>query len=1302
MPSAVLFDKIKNPEGAGFNHEDRQGCADGTRVLLLADLMTWAMHSKGMQTFWLNGMAGTGKTAVTETLCHLLAKEGILGASFFCSRKTANRQMVNLIFPSLAKTLAYNYPEFHQKFVQVLEHDLDFTSMNLKDQFQTLLVEPAKKAFVQYSRPIVLVIDALDECDRPDALEMFLKIILTENSSSALHFFITSRPEIEIRAGFSVGTHASKRLQDIKMHTVKADIRHYLLGALKQIKDSSQAALWPPAELETIVEKSGNLFIYAATGVKYILNGKGFDVNRLRKFALITPPDNAVRAIDEVYSFVLKEAFKGLDDDEKEIVNSCLQTIVCALDPLSVTVYSALLAVDVKFVRAAFASLHSVVQIPEKQKDDHKIILHHASFADYLTSSSRAQSEPWHIDVSSAHNILLNQCLNIMNSKLCFNIADATTSYQSNVQQNLKVHPALEYACGSWPNHLFLSLKQAKIPQEIATNIEQFFVQNSLYWLEVLSVTNKAQYAAAFLSHIYRITESSSLKNMCREFATFISKHLDIIMFSTPHIYLSALPWVAPGSILGQNFLSKCLYLPKIIDSAEPNAWEPLVVQLHGHTDCINSIAYSPYGKHLASGSSDETIRVWDSETGQQTLHIDIERINNTPCHVLSLTYSPNSGYIVCGLSDATIRIWDANTGKPKCKPLFGHDNAVLSIAISPNGKIIASGSADKTVRFWDFHTERQVYKVFSTQAPIQSVAFSSDGEFLVSGGSEHYIRVWKVQTGDMVNEIERTNEESTPIYSLAFTHDSQSVLYASLTNEFKIRHLQSIQEEIIFSGHLASVRSVAFSANSAYIVSGSADNTVKVWNAETRKELIPALSGHSSMIKCVAFAPDGNSVASGSEDKTINIWHISEALQDLEKAVEDSTHTASLSKSFEVVLEGHANGVTSVVFSPDGKLIASGCDDNTVGIWHVDTGMPKFPLLKYHRKSVNIVAWSPDSRLIASGSSDTTIILWNADNGTLHRVLYGHSGYVTSIAFSPNEKHLVSGSYDNTIRIWSLEAGMQAHQVLHGHSDAVKSVAYSANGNLIVSASYDKTVRVWVAKSGAEFTRPLTGHECSVLSAVFTPDGKYIISTDEDGHVYFWDVNAGIKVLRLNDNPITSVAVTPDSKHALFALIHGIVFIWDLEAEKFINFPLVGHNHIIFSIAISSDRKYIATGALDTTIRIWNFSTVTNDPDLSETGFLQYYSPQPFLSGNGKCTYNEDQDLLLWIPPAMMAFLYTPQTHCIIGRRKIKIDLSNYIYGPEWAKCGLKLKSIPHVEGKLYSIHYCQRNQANIIVSEC
>jgi hypothetical protein len=284
--------------------------------------------------------------------------------------------------------------------------------------------------------------------------------------------------------------------------------------------------------------------------------------------------------------------------------------------------------------------------------------------------------------------------------------------------------------------------------------------------------------------------------------------------------------------------------------------------------------------------------------------------------------------------------------------------------------------------------------------------------------------------------------------------------------------------------GHLEAVYSVKFSPDGKRIVSGSEDNTLKVWDAQTGQELL-TLKGHSFAVSSVSFSPDGKRIVSGSSDKTVRVW-------DLETGQE--------------TLKEHSFAVSSVSFSPDGKRIVSGSEDNTLKVWDAQTGQETLTL-KGHSGTVFSVSFSPDGKRIVSGSWDKTLKVWDAQTGQEMLTLKGHSDYVRSVSFSPDRKRIVSGSDDNSLKIWDAQTAAEM-LTLKGHSDFVQSVSFSPDGKRIVSGSSDKTVRIWDLETGQETLR-LKRHSTTVYSVSFSPDGKRIVSGSSDGEVKVWDISS-------------------------------------------------------------------------------------------------------------------------------------------------------------------------------------------------
>ena len=283
-------------------------------------------------------------------------------------------------------------------------------------------------------------------------------------------------------------------------------------------------------------------------------------------------------------------------------------------------------------------------------------------------------------------------------------------------------------------------------------------------------------------------------------------------------------------------------------------------------------------------------------------------------------------------------------------------------------------------------------------------------------------------------------------------------------------------------NGHSKTVNSVAYSPDGTKIVSGSDDETIKIWDAN-KGEHLQTLRGHADYVNSVAYSPDGTKIISGSLDKTIKIW--------------DANYGVCLQ-----TLEGHSETVRSVAYSPDGTKIISGSLDKTIKIWDANTGQC-LKTLEGHSDIVNSVAYSPDGTKIISGSDDETIKIWDANTGQCLKTLRGHADYVLSVAYSPDGTKIVSGSYDETIKIWDANTG-QCLKTLEGHIYYVSSVAYSPDGTKIISGSDDLTIKIWDANTG-QCLKTLEGHLRVVLSVAYSPDGSRIVSGSLDKTVKIW-----------------------------------------------------------------------------------------------------------------------------------------------------------------------------------------------------
>ncbi|KIJ30659.1 hypothetical protein M422DRAFT_267809 [Sphaerobolus stellatus SS14] len=280
---------------------------DGTRISLLGDLLAWATDANSHRICWLNGLAGTGKTTVAESFCRILAQKDMLGASFFCSRDNETKRNVRNIIPYLAKVLAHMLPCYQQELITVLSTHRDPRGLNLQDQYQYIIVEPLNTIAGARSEPLVLSVDALDECEDKEGTEELLRVIIEASLDFPLKFFLTGRPEVALRQGFQVDNfgdkHKSYELHNIEHHLVEADIRMYLSRQLEILKNKQRKDRedWPANEVNALIERSGALFIFAATAIKFLSDAKGNPTKRLRKLAMLNNDSiEATRGIDSL------------------------------------------------------------------------------------------------------------------------------------------------------------------------------------------------------------------------------------------------------------------------------------------------------------------------------------------------------------------------------------------------------------------------------------------------------------------------------------------------------------------------------------------------------------------------------------------------------------------------------------------------------------------------------------------------------------------------------------------------------------------------------------------------------------------------------------------------------------------------------------------------------------------------------------------------------------------------------------------------------------------------------------------
>ena len=627
------------------------------------------------------------------------------------------------------------------------------------------------------------------------------------------------------------------------------------------------------------------------------------------------------------------------------------------------------------------------------------------------------------------------------------------------------------------------------------------------------------------------------------------------------------------------------------------------ILTLYGHTDGINSVASSPDGKKIVSGSSDKTLKVWDANTGQEIL-----TLNGHTGKINSVAFSPDGKRIVSGSEDDTLKVWDANTGQ-EIRTLKGHKESVSSVAFSPDGKRIVSGSSDKTLKVWDITTGQEIRTLNGHTKEVSSVAYSPDGKRIVGGG-EDGIKVWDAYTGQ---EILILNGNTGGVSSVAYSPDGKRIVNGSRDKTLKVWDATTGQKIRTLWGHTDGVSSVAFSPDGKRIVSGGDSGILKVWDVSNQQEIF-SKENLIYVTNCIGYSPDGKKIACGGG--TIKVWDPNTGQEIL-------------------TLDGHTKGVSSFAFSPDGKRIVSGGSyDETLKVWDSVTGLEVLTIDRNIKepgdpKGTSCLAYSLDGKKIFCGGYDETFKVWDATTGQEIPFSGRYEGQVSSLAFSLDGKKILVCGTGNNLKIWNSNNGQEILTLKHDSGGGGLRASFSPDGKRIVSWSfYDHTLKIWDANTGKEIitlNRLLGGAN----RVAFSPDGKKIVSDNSDNNLKIWDVNTGQELLTLigHGDKVQGVAFSPDSKKIVS--VGQELKVWDANTGQEI-FPHKHHLGRLWCVAYSPDGKKIVGGSYDKTLKVWDAKT--EQEILTLNGHLKEVTSVVF-SPDGKwiVSGSRDKTLKVW-----------------------------------------------------------------------
>lgn len=678
--------------------------------------------------------------------------------------------------------------------------------------------------------------------------------------------------------------------------------------------------------------------------------------------------------------------------------------------------------------------------------------------------------------------------------------------------------------------------------------------------------------------------------------------------------------------------------------------------------DYVNSVAFSPDGKYLATGGNDPAgfIQIWDLDTGK-----NVSAIKGHEDEVLSVAFSKDGSRLLTSSYDKTARLWEVSGGRvtSQIRDFKGHTRWVWSAQFSTDEHRVVTASHDGTVIVWDVESksEQKPLRPFTGhKVPVFSAAFSPDGKHVVSAGNDGRVLTWNPDDVKEFNYDDITKEVIPPtasyrtfeghtdaVRSVSFSSDGKLLLSAGFDNTVRVWDFGANQLLTTIRGHGGRVNAAAFLADATRILSASQDEKVMEWSIAGYEEIRTlqgrTQAGHKDDVLAAAYSPDQRRIVTASRDRTARIW-------DSRTAVPELTLTAEPERTLS---EGHDYLASTAQFYPGGRRLLTSAVDNTVRIWDAGTGSEQLRLNDTGRSAAAML--SHNGKWIATGCDEklsggekgsaerdkTSVKLWDAGTGQLLRKLEAHKSEVTSVAFSPDDRMLVTGDAIGHVKLWNIDSGRVVAR-LDGHTRRIAAIVFVPDGSRVLTASGDNTVGQWDVTTGQELPKLILKHPDSILAMQSIPGGNLIVTSCKDRQLRVWNADEARVVQTIGpfQSDIRSVSVSSDGRRLLIASSEErTVRLWDLETKREIQVlspeghlgPLVNLKQsggLLWSTTFQPETSDVLTMA-GSDVRLWDAKTGRERMSFSPHGPVAsaHFSPDGDLIVTG----SKDNSAKIW-----------------------------------------------------------------------
>ncbi|NOY41842.1 MAG: protein kinase [Planctomycetes bacterium] len=507
-------------------------------------------------------------------------------------------------------------------------------------------------------------------------------------------------------------------------------------------------------------------------------------------------------------------------------------------------------------------------------------------------------------------------------------------------------------------------------------------------------------------------------------------------------------------------------------------------------TGSTAALDVSADGRWIATGSTGNEAIIWDTRTGER-----LAVLQGHEATVTALSFAPNGKLLATGDDRGRCRLWryDAKTKQWTAgHQLRGHSRSITALAFVQGGRRLISASGDNTCGQWDVATGKEIKNlVLKHPGWVAAMDVSEDGTKAITCCDDGQLRLWSLADAKLLQTI--APRENVAFTSVDLSPDGQWILAACAANGTvqlwqtetgrEIRSGENEEKAWLEFGRRGGILWAARFAPQGKRVLTVGGNDARMWDLATRDPIM-RFSAHGA-VASADISPDGRLLVTGSWDQSAKIWNI---------------ETGQALRKLTGVHQGYVN---SVEFSPDGKSVLTGSDDGTARLWETATGKPLKTVFSGHNSRIRQARFSADGKRVLTAANDKTARIWNAATGESQQTLTGHEWAVLCGEFSNDGQRVITGSEDNTAIIWDASTG-QPLVKLTGHTDSITAVAFSADGRRALTGSQDSTAKLWDTHTGKEILT-LAGHREELTSVGFSPDNRQALTSSRDGKTILW-----------------------------------------------------------------------------------------------------------------------------------------------------------------------------------------------------